>query len=468
MTKIQGRFSPSLSLRLALYIFLVSFLLTLCSSVLQLLQQYRNQITTVESDLDYIENSYREFITRSLYNYDTSQLELEMKGMLQIPSIVYVEVIDYSLSENNRFTVIKNSDSRDRILESELYYQQGDDTILIGKMTVAASLAPLKKSLRRQGWILLLSNTLIIFLVAFLTIFLVSRLITRNLAHMAQFAQQMDMESLEERLILPRKARRNRDELDYVVQAINDLLSRIRIDMEQRKAMEQDLERINQDLKEMVYIASHDLQVPIVSIEGYASELMEDYRDKLDDEGLYCISRLKDNAVRMHTLVLSLLDISRLNTREYDHEWIRPYRLVQKITEDLKITLEKAGARIELDDIPWIFGDRLRIEDVFRNLITNAIKYQGKTITIGYNTQKGISIRDDGIGIPPDQVEKIFDPGERLKQIRTEGVGMGLTFCRKVMSIHEGTIKAESRGEGAGSTFFLQFPPNRIREVSQQ
>jgi len=232
-------------------------------------------------------------------------------------------------------------------------------------------------------------------------------------------------------------------------------------DISERKRTEQQIKETNQSLQEMVYIASHDLQVPLVSIEGYASELLETYKERLDDDGVYCLERLKSNAQRMHQLVLSLLDISRLNTRRLPYERFDLNDTFTKIINDLSLTIEKSGVKITSQPLPNIYADKVRIEGVIRNLITNAINYSGKIINIGYNNNT-LWVKDNGIGIPPDQLERIFNPGERLKMIKADGVGMGLTFCKKVIEQHEGRIWAESEGMRKGACFYIEFQSNTI------
>lgn len=237
----------------------------------------------------------------------------------------------------------------------------------------------------------------------------------------------------------------------------------IGVDITNRLKIEKDLQETNQQLEEMVYIASHDLQVPLVSMDGYAGELLENYGDKLDEEGLYCLNRLQSNSRRMHKLVLSLLDISRLNTVDNYFSSFSLDELVGKIEMDMSLLFEKENIAIDRGALPDLHADRSRIEGVFRNLILNAISYGGKHISIGAKGHE-ITVSDDGIGIPESQLERIFQPGERLKMNKAEGVGMGLTFTRKVIEQHGGTIRALSEGKGKGSSFTISFPDNIIRE----
>ena len=210
----------------------------------------------------------------------------------------------------------------------------------------------------------------------------------------------------------------------------------------------------------MVYITSHDLQSPLISMEGFATVVLKNYRDKLDEQGVHQLERIKSNTQRMHSLVLSLLDISRLSTKKNPFITINTIEVIEVVLSDLSLILEKAGVKVETGEMPKIIGDIHRIEGIFRKLITNAVIYGGKNIEIGFKNG-AFFVKDDGIGIDKDQLENIFKPGERLKEIKTEGVGMGLTFCRKVIDLHNGKLWSESDGEGKGSTFYFEVKTKR-------
>ncbi|MDM8544517.1 PAS domain S-box protein [Desulfococcaceae bacterium HSG9] len=231
-------------------------------------------------------------------------------------------------------------------------------------------------------------------------------------------------------------------------------------DITENKQAEEKIQELNQSLEEMVYVTSHDLQVPLISMEGYTSELLDSYKEFLDEEGVYCLTRLQANAQRMHTLVLSLLDMSRLNTKINPPTVFEAREVIDHAIWDSELLIQKSKTKIELKNVPRIFGDKLRIITVFRNLITNAIIYGGDKITIGYQ-DKNFYIQDNGIGIPKNQLEKIFSPTERLKMVDVEGVGMGLAFCKKVIRQHGGEIWAESEGMNKGATFYFMLKPEK-------
>ena len=229
-------------------------------------------------------------------------------------------------------------------------------------------------------------------------------------------------------------------------------------DITESKEIEIEIMNTNNDLKNMMYVASHDLQMPLVSMEGFASLLLDQQGNSLDDKGLYYLKRILANTTSMRKLINSLLSISRLASVKNPFEVLNVARLANIIKKELELSIEEANVQvstIEEKNIPESFGDRQRILIVLRNLISNSIHYGAKNISIGYESGKGYYVKDDGIGINNDHLERIFKPGERINDIKTEGTGMGLTFCQKVIEMHKGSIWAESEGQGKGTTIYF-------------
>ena len=340
---------------------------------------------------------------------------------------------------------------------------------LVVKRDEAEVFAPLQQKVERAFFIGLVST---LALAGFT--FLIATNLARPIRHLSQTVRQVEGGDLSARSPL-----RTSDEVGVLAMAFNAMIERVqkwgqeleeqveirtaelnetntelKREIIERVRAEADLEELNQSLEEMIYVTSHDLRSPLVSMEGYAGELLEEYEGKLDDNGVYCLIRLKANSQRMHTLVLSLLDVSRLNTQKFPHEPFDPQKLLENIVHDLSLTIEQADANVEIRDMPGMYGDKQRMAGVFRNLISNAITYGGKSIVVGFK-EGAYYVQDDGIGIPKDQFEKIFKPGERLKIVEAEGVGMGLTFCKKVVNQHGGTMWAESEGANKGATLYF-------------
>ncbi|NOR44983.1 MAG: response regulator [Candidatus Delongbacteria bacterium] len=236
-----------------------------------------------------------------------------------------------------------------------------------------------------------------------------------------------------------------------------ELIARIKSNVELKHSRE-NLARVNQDLQDFMYIASHDLQSPLVSMSGFATIFIDSVSDKLSEEELFPIKRIEANSRKMQDLIKSLLDVSRLNTVKNQFSEVNCNDLLDNIISTLDINIAEKDVNIARKELPNMCGDKIRLETLARNIVSNAIKYGGKNIEIGFDeSKKAFYVKDDGVGIDPEQLENIFKPGSRLQTVKIEGVGMGLSFCKKVVDLHNGEIWAESEGKGKGTTIWMKF-----------
>ena len=227
----------------------------------------------------------------------------------------------------------------------------------------------------------------------------------------------------------------------------------------------QELARSNAELEDFTYSVSHDLKEPLRAIEAFSSFLEEDYADKLGDEGRRYITVLRDNAVRMKDLIEDLLRLSRLGRVQNEHNAVAVGSLVEDIRQELAFALEEKSAELRVQpDLPTIACDEVHVKQVFKNLISNAIKFNDKpqpVVEVGCRDDTDAHtfyIRDNGIGIDPQYHDKIFRIFQRLnRQEDYKDTGVGLTICKKVVEAHGGTIWVEST-PGEGSTFCFTIP----------
>lgn len=235
------------------------------------------------------------------------------------------------------------------------------------------------------------------------------------------------------------------------------------------------LARSNEELDDFAHVASHDLKEPLRGINNYAAFLLEDYDDKLDDEGRKKLHTLIRLSRRMEALIDSLLQFSRLGRVELAVQRTSLNEVLDEVLDSLRVTLEESGVEVRVPaPLPTIVCDRIRVGEVFRNLITNAIKYAGKTekwVEIGCVTDADLPpsthrdtaagklvfyVRDNGIGIAAQHQESIFRIFRRLHG-RDEfggGSGAGLTIAQKIVRRHNGDIWVHSE-PGKGSTFYF-------------
>jgi two-component system, chemotaxis family, sensor kinase Cph1 len=230
--------------------------------------------------------------------------------------------------------------------------------------------------------------------------------------------------------------------------------------------LNRELERSNIELDAFSYIASHDLKEPLRGIHNYSSILLEDYAQHLDEEGqdkLQTVARLTQ---RMEGLIDSLLHFSQVGRLDFSLSETNLDEVVQQALDVLstRIKQEKVDVRI-VQPLPVIKCDRIRLGEVYSNLISNAIKYNDKPtklVEIGYlepsspNKPIIFYVKDNGLGIRPEYYETIFLIFKRLhkRELFGGGTGAGLTITRKIVERHGGKIWVESV-YGEGSTFYF-------------
>jgi PAS domain S-box-containing protein len=261
------------------------------------------------------------------------------------------------------------------------------------------------------------------------------------------------------------------DKVGHIIGAAKvarDIASQKRMEVERAQYV-QALERSNKDLDDFAYIASHDLKEPLRGLFNNARFLQEDYADKLDSEGVRRLQRLGYLCQRMELLVNDLLYFSRLGRQDLAMQPTDVNAVIREIELMTETLLQEGAAVIVIPSaLSLIWCDKVRITEVFRNLITNAVKYNdrpSKRIEIGYlekvKTMTGVErqvfyVKDDGIGIAEEFHEDIFRIFKRLnaEEDDKKGSGVGLTFVRKIIERHGGRIWIDS-APGAGATFYF-------------
>ncbi|MFO7985964.1 MAG: ATP-binding protein, partial [Desulfatiglandaceae bacterium] len=248
------------------------------------------------------------------------------------------------------------------------------------------------------------------------------------------------------------------EEEEELILVIEDITERVRLREELRKK--------NKELENFVYIVSHDLKSPIVSIQGFSSMLLDEYREKLGEEGGRYLERIRANASRMEVLISDLLALSRVGRVVGAFKDVSSLDIVTRVCNSLKSRIEEKRVEVFItDDLPVIHCDANRIYQVFENLVVNAIKFTGDTekpkIEIGYE-ERGEShyfyVRDNGIGIDPEYHGKIFEIFYKRNEIDDpEGTGFGLVIVKRIVNNHGGKVWVESE-KRKGATFYFTLP----------
>jgi signal transduction histidine kinase len=240
------------------------------------------------------------------------------------------------------------------------------------------------------------------------------------------------------------------------------------------------LERSNQELDDFAYIASHDLKEPLRGLANHATFLLEDYKDKLDEDGVRRLNRLGLLCQRMERLINDLLYFSRLGRADLAVQETDPNVVIVEIRQMMETVLGERHARMVVPRaLPRIVCDKTRVTEVFRNLITNAVKYNDKAerlVEIGFlesvNTKDGLErnvfyVKDNGLGIDPEFHQDVFRIFKRLQNAPDgpdAGTGVGLTFVKKIVERHGGRIWLESE-PGNGTVFYFNLSRGRNEPV---
>ena len=225
-----------------------------------------------------------------------------------------------------------------------------------------------------------------------------------------------------------------------------------------------ELERSNADLDQFARVASHDLQAPLALVADYVKLLDRGYGDRLDGDAGELIAGALEGVRRMQALIGDILAYSRVDSRGGAFEAVDISAVVDEALVNLAAKREEAAAEVSRDPLPTVPGDRPQLVQVFQNLLDNALKFRGDApprVHVGARREGAewvLSVRDNGIGIPPEARERVFAMFERLHGASEyPGTGIGLALCRKIVERHGGRIWVESE-PGQGTTFFFTLP----------
>ncbi len=250
--------------------------------------------------------------------------------------------------------------------------------------------------------------------------------------------------------------------------AAADALNRYAAQLEQ---LNRELAFANRELKDFASIASHDLQEPLRKVKQFGKMLQKHASAALAREDQEYLDRMLDAAQRMQDMITELLDYSRINIQGNPFTQVDLAQIAREVLSDLDVRIEQTAGTVEIGELPVIEADPLHMRQLFQNLIGNALKFYnpGAAPVVKVRAEDGkmegsgeealcIHFQDNGIGIPEQYLEKLFQPFMRLHgRSQYEGTGMGLAICRKITERHGGTITATSL-PGEGTTFIVMLP----------
>jgi PAS domain S-box-containing protein len=255
------------------------------------------------------------------------------------------------------------------------------------------------------------------------------------------------------------------------LRALNETLEervRVRTDALARAVTE--LEERNRALEDFAYVASHDLKEPLRKISTFADLLLKEGEIEPDVERSKYVARIGEASRRMARLIDNLLAYSRVSTEAQPFEPVDLGAVVAGVLTDLEVSLHESGGRVEVDALPTVVADPTQMQQLFMNLIGNALKFRRPGVAPvvqvrmddapagSEDSTLSIEVRDNGIGFDPKHVQRIFSPFKRLHTPDDyPGSGVGLAICKRIVERHGGSIEAKSE-LGVGSTFTVKLP----------
>jgi len=248
---------------------------------------------------------------------------------------------------------------------------------------------------------------------------------------------------------------------------VEDQLREIRVVEAQLAERTKDLERSNHDLAQFAYVASHDLRAPVRAMKSFAQILVKDYTGRLDAEADEHLGFIVDGANRLESLINDLLAYSRIDTQGKVFEPVDCSAVFDQVKTDLLMDSDHAEAAVTRDDLPTVMADGTQMVQLFQNLISNGIKFHGEAPPVVHMSSERnekewlFAVRDNGIGIEPEHVERIFAMFQRLHtQENTQARAWDRPSARKSWNVTAARFGLSPRlGQGA-----LSSSPSRRRE----
>ncbi|WP_462325086.1 PocR ligand-binding domain-containing protein [Desulfoplanes sp.] len=273
----------------------------------------------------------------------------------------------------------------------------------------------------------------------------------------------------------------------YARLKLASLLEEQKLAKEQLAQLNTGLRAKNRELEQILYVTSHDLRSPLVNIDGYARELSLDLgdleticsREDRGDTHLWTdikesLRFIRSSASRMDQLLAGLLRLSRLGRSALDIRVLDMDSLLRDTVENMDFRIRESQSDVRLDGLPSCKGDPVQVGQVFANLVDNALKYRHPDrrgrIRISGQARGGRAVycvQDNGRGIDPAHLDKVFEIFHRLEPDQGEGEGLGLTIVRRVMDRLGGDVWAESDPDG-GSSFFVALPRGEDNDGQQE
>ena len=491
-----------LAYRIFIKLLSLSLLLALISTSIQVYNEYRRERAAMQQQTDYITSSHIEGIRKGLWDLDSEQLLLQLKGIMNFSNVSAVTLHSEDWQDDIVVGHPPVQASSDYGTTFAIYYidRQGQQTDrLLGELTVYHDMAAIQSRLLRSAIEIAMFQSILVLINGLVLLLIVHFMVTRHLEYMSSYTRSIGAGNLKLKLVLPHKTKLEQDdEIDAVVSAMNDMREAILADIKQKDRIEAELRFHRDQLQEQVqrrtqrlqhakeaaeeanvaksqFLAtmSHEIKTPLNGILGMVELLQRAPQPQDSQEKLAAIYQSGEALLE---ILNGLLDYARLEEGMYSPE-ILPFsigELVKSTCLLFSAQAERQGTQINIhisDELDEFYqGGAGAVRQILSNLVSNAIKFtEGGQVTINVQPANedpehaaGVlfEVEDTGIGIPEDYLVHIF---ERFSQAddsitrRFGGTGLGLAITAQLVRLLEGEIGVESR-VGHGSAFWFYVP----------
>lgn len=231
-------------------------------------------------------------------------------------------------------------------------------------------------------------------------------------------------------------------------------------------AREKEIQDLRSEMDHYFQALSHELKGPLAALEGFTELLGERISSRLDDEGRHHLDRIEANIRQLENLLGSITQMARAEVCGEEMEWFPIGYALQEALASLREEIRESNADIRVArQLPRVFGHPAALTQLFRNLVSNALKYSKPDrvarIEIGYEGEEifhKFFVKDNGVGLPPEARERVFNVFFRVdNKPGVEGTGLGLAFVKRIVQVHGGEVWVRAR-EGQGATFYFTLP----------
>jgi C4-dicarboxylate-specific signal transduction histidine kinase len=460
----------SLSKKLLVSIFLISSLVTLVVTFIQLAFDYHQDVSLLEQDLTLIQTTQVPGLSRSLWNLDEHQTRIQLQGLLNIPGVKYVDILTEKGSHIRIGDHEELASMKTIKREFLLSYKKGSDLISLGSLRVVASLEHVFQKLFNKIFVIFFTQLVKTFCVSFLIYLAIQRSVTRHLIKISKYLKNFNVENRPRELRLDRDNREAHDEFDILTNSINDMRTSLLSSYDSLARFNEELEKMVEEktklvvgqrqkleyaakmkaLGEMAGGVAHEINNPLAIIQLNAEQLSNSLQRKNLDAGL--LGKNAEMIIKTTERIAKIIRGLKFFARDNTHEAFIKVSLKDLFDDTLGLCGERLKSRgVEMRVIPIkekieFEGQPVHLSQVLINLISNAFdavqSSQEKWIALAHKIEGGdliISVMDSGPGIPEAIRDRIMQPFFTTKEVG-KGTGLGLSISQGIMKAHQGDL----------------------------